>query len=86
MKLYFDDTGYIELDGTFVELNSGIACVAAQVALRGYLNGMLTPDEIDNFVVQVIKQALVQNRCILANKYPDKFSYLKPKDSNETCD
>ena len=85
MKLYFDDTGYIELDGTFVELNSGIACVAAQVALRGYLNGMLTPDEIDNFVVQVIKQALVQNRCILANKYPDKFSYLKPKDSNETC-
>ena len=85
MKLYFDDTGYIELDGTFVELNSGIACVAAQVALRGYLNGMLTPDKIDNFVVQVIKQALVQNRCILANKYPDKFSYLKPKDSNETC-
>ena len=85
MKLYFDDTGYIELDGTFVELNSGIACVAAQVALRGYLNGMLTPDKIDNFIVQVIKQALVQNRCILANKYPDKFSYLKPKDSNETC-
>lgn len=85
MKLYFDDTGYMELDGTFVELNSGIACVAAQVALRGYLNGMLTPDKIDNFIVQVIKQALVQNRCILANKYPDKFSYLKPKDSNETC-
>ena len=85
MKLYLDDTGHIELDGTFIELNSGIACVAAQVALRGYLNGMLTPDEIDNFVVQVIKQALVQNRCILANKYPDKFSYLKPKDSNETC-
>ena len=78
MKLYFDDTGYIELDGTFIELNSGIAYVATQVALRGYLNGMLTPDEIDNFVVQVIKQALVQNRCILANKYPDKFSYLKP--------
>lgn len=85
MKLYLDDTGHIELDGTFIELNSGIACVAAQVALRGYLNGMLTPDEIDNFVVQVIKQVLVQNRCILANKYPDKFSYLKPKDSNETC-
>ena len=85
MKLYFDDTGHMELDGTFIELNSGIACVASQVALHGYLNGMLTPDEIDNFVVQVIKQALVQNRCILANKYPDKFSYLKPKDSNETC-
>ena len=85
MKLYFDDTGHIELDGTFIELNSGIACVASQVALQGYLNGMLTPDEIDNFVVKVVKETLVQNRCILANKYPDKFSYLKPKDSNEPC-
>ena len=85
MKLYFDDTGHMELDGTFIELNSGIACVLAQVALHGYLNGMLTSDEIDNFVVQIIKQALVQNRCILANKYPDKFSYLKPKDLNEPC-
>ena len=85
MKLYFDDTGHIKLDGTFIELNSGIACVASQVALKGYLNGMLTPDEIDDFIVKVIKQALVQNRCNLANKYPDKFSYLKPKDSNEPC-
>ena len=85
MKLYFDDTGHIELDGTFIELNSGIACVATQVALRGYLNGMLTPDEIDNFVVKVVKETLVMNRCILANKYPDKFSYLKPKDLHEPC-
>ena len=83
MKLYFDDTGRIELDGTFIELNSGIACVASQVALQGYLNGMLTPDEIDNFVVKVVKETLVKNRCILANKYPDKFSYPKPKDSKE---
>ena len=80
MKLYFDDTGHIELDGTFIELNSGIACLASQVALHGYLNGMLTPDEIDDFVVKVAKEALVKNRCILANKYPDKFLFLKPKD------
>lgn len=85
MKIYFDNTGHIELEGTFIELNSGIACVAAQVALRGYLNGMLTPDEIDDFVVKVVKEALVKNRCILANKYPDKFLCLKPKDSNEPC-
>ena len=85
MKLYFDDAGHMELDGTFIELNSGIACVAAEVALRGYLNGMLTPDEIDDFVVKVVKEALVKNRCILANKYPDKFLCLKPKDSNEPC-
>ena len=29
MKIYFDDTGRTELEGTFIELNSGIACVAA---------------------------------------------------------
>ena len=34
MKLYFDDTGHMELDGTFIELYSGIACVLAQVALH----------------------------------------------------
>lgn len=85
MKIYFDDTGHIELEGTFIELNSGIACVAAQVALHGYMSGMLTPDEIDDFVTKVTKEALVKNRCILANKYPDKFSHLKPKDSDKPC-
>ena len=85
MKIYFDDTGRTELEGTFIELNSGIACVAAQVALHGYMSGMLTPDEIDDFVTKATKEALVQNRYILANEYPDKFSYLKPKDSDKPC-
>lgn len=85
MKIYFDDTWNIELEGTFIELISGLAFIATQIALCGYQHGMLTPYEIDDFVTKVTKEALVQNRYILANKYPDKFSYLKPKDSDKPC-
>lgn len=85
MKIYFDDTWNPELEGTFIELTSGLAFTATQIAFRGYQSGILTPDEIDDFVVKMAKEALVMNRCILANKYPDKFSYLKPKDSDKPC-
>lgn len=85
MKIYFDDTGHIELEWTFIKLTSGLAFIVTQIALRGYQSGMLTPDEIDDFVVKVAKEVLVKNRCILADKYPDKFSYLKPKDSDKPC-
>lgn len=83
MKIYFDDTGNTELEGTFIELAAGLASMASLIAMRAYQNNFFDPDNIDDLIMKTVKNGLVYGRNALAKKYPDQFAYLKPKEKGE---